>query len=43
MLSLNFEDTVDLYNIIGNYDKKIYVWGLGSVAAGVTRELEKKV
>ena len=42
MLDLNFGDAVDLYNIIGNYDKKIYIWGLGSVAAGVTRELETK-
>ena len=35
MLGLDFNNTTDIYEKIGNYDKRIYVWGIGSVAAGV--------
>ena len=44
MLQLDFNNKENIYEIIDNYKKnnKVYIWGTGSVAAGVKRELDNR-
>lgn len=42
MLDLKFNARENIYSKIDEYNKKVYIWGVGSVAAGVKRELDSK-